>query len=95
MNWQEMIKNALDKLGFLNDDEKISLTNVAVIIFVSITAFRCLFSGLAIHTANFNWTVEAIDIASTLPMLFSLLNYSHKRDQINKQNSQSDDKETK
>lgn len=95
MDFQNLIKTVLDKLGFLSEDEKLSLTNVAVIIFVSITAFRCLFAGMTIHTGAINWTVNQIDIASTLPMLFSLLNYSHKRDQINKLTTNtSNDKET-
>lgn len=97
MDYQNLLKKILDSLGFLSEDEKISLTNVAVIIFVSITAFRCLFAGMIIKSGAINWTVEQIDIASTLPMLFSLINYAHKRDQINKMNAtQTDsDKENK
>lgn len=92
--WQEVIKLILDKTGFLSEDEKLSITNLAVIIFVSITAFRALFSGMQIHIGTeFQWTVEAIDIPSTLPMLFSLLNYSHKRDVINKAIANNTDKE--
>lgn len=95
MNWQSLVKKLLDNLGFLSADEKISLTNSAVIIFVTITAFRSLFAGMNIHIGSVNWTVENIDMASTLPMLFALLNYGHKRLEINKQNNLSDDKENK
>lgn len=96
MDWQTALKTSLDKLGFLSDDEKLSLTNLAVIIFVSITAFRALFAGLQIHIGtDIQWAVQAIDIPSTLPMLFSLLNYANKRIEINKvsNNQQQDSKE--
>lgn len=97
MQWQNLLKKLLDNLGFLSADEKVSITNVAVIVFISITAFRSLFAGMNIHVGDVNWTVENIDVAGTLPLLFSLLNYANKRIEINKMNNNSqsteDDKE--
>lgn len=73
------MKDFLIKIGFLNDDECVSITNIIVIIFTTITAFRALFAGVIIDTHFFDWKVQELDISSTLPLLFSLLNYSHKR----------------
>lgn len=74
------LNTALDKMGMLNDQAKLSLTNLAVMVFMIIVGFRSLFAGLVLHFGvNVVWTVAPIDIASTLPMLYSLLNYGHKR----------------
>jgi hypothetical protein len=80
----EKVKDLLMKLGFLNEDEKISITNTIVIIFVSITAFKLLFCGMTINTKFFTWKIESLDISSSLPLLFGLLNYGHKRQEISK-----------
>lgn len=72
----------LHKLNFLSNDGKISITNVIVFIFVIITAFKELFSGITIITPWFNWKIESLDVSSTLPLLFSLINYGHKRQAI-------------
>lgn len=85
MNW----KSIFIALGVLNDDETTSITNIIVIVFAFITAFRTLFANLDIHTSWFSWTVQAIDLASTLPMLFGLLNYMHKRNTLNKTDKES------
>jgi hypothetical protein len=77
--FQQVLKRLLDNLGFLNQDEQLSLTNLAVMIFVGITAFRGLFGNAVFHYNDFVWTVQPIDFAATLPLLFSLANYSHKR----------------
>lgn len=83
--FQTILKSILNSVGFLNDDEKVSITNLTVMVFVAITAFRALFSGLQLHLGSeINWTVEALDVSSTLPLLFSLLNYGHKRQELNK-----------
>jgi len=76
----------LKKLGLTNAENEISITNVVVLIFVLITAFRTLFGGLTIHSDFINWKIESIDMASCLPLLFSLLNYGHKRLENNKFN---------
>lgn len=85
--FKKLLNDALSYLGFLNDDQKLSLTNVAVIVFISITAFRALFGGAMLTFNDFKWTVQEIDLASTLPMLFALLNYGHKRIVSNKTQS--------
>ena len=80
---KENIIKMLATLGVLNDDQKVSITNVAVYVFLGITAFRQLFSGANITTQLITWKVESLDMSATLPLLFSLLNYSHKRTVLN------------
>ncbi len=73
------IKDFLGTLGVLNDDQKVSITNVVVMLFVGITAFKVMFSGLDLSTQWFSWKVESLDTTTTLPLLFSLMNYGHRR----------------
>lgn len=83
---KENLNKILDFFGFLSENQKLSITNIAVILFITITAFKSLFGGLVINVGtSFNWTVQSVDFASTLPLLFSLLNYTNKRMEINKQ----------
>jgi hypothetical protein len=63
----------------LDSRSKLSITNVAVYTFLFITAFKALFSGVQINLSMFIWKVEGLDMAATLPLLFSLMNYGHKR----------------
>lgn len=91
---QSIIKSILDKLNLLDYEERLSLSNVTVALFVLICAFRMLFGGSTINISSFKWAVQTIDTAGTLPVLFSLLNYSHKRMTINNQTSD-DGKDTK
>lgn len=92
--FQKILKKALDWLGFLNDDEKLSLTNVAVIIFLSITVFRSLFGNAVFSYEDFKWVIQPIDFASTLPLLFALGNYGHRRT-INNSSAQITDNNVK
>lgn len=78
------MKEMLNTLGVLNDNQKVSITNLVVIIFVMILGFKMMFAGVKVDTKLFDWEIIAPDIANTLPLLFSLLNYSHKRLEINK-----------
>ena len=71
------------KLGVLNENDSVSITNLVVIIFVSILAFKMLFTGVVIDTRLFDWKIESPDIANTLPLLFGLLNSGHKRMTLN------------
>lgn len=66
-------------LGVLNDDNKVSLTNITVYVFLVITAVRGLFAGAIFDLSFFTWKVEGLDFANTLPLLFALLNYHGKR----------------
>ena len=77
------MKDFLSKVGIMNDDEKVSITNLIVFVFTGILAFKMLFTGVTIDTKLFDWKVEAPDIANTLPLLFSLMNYGHRRYQQN------------
>lgn len=78
------IGTVLSKLGFLGEDGNVSLTNCIVYIFVLITAFKILFSGMIIDWRIIHWRVESVDVSATLPLLFSLMNYGHKRMETNK-----------
>lgn len=82
----------LGSLGVMNDDQKVSITNVVVMVFVFITAIRGLFSGATLTTAYFTWKIEGLDFSATLPLLFSLLNYANKRMELNKQTTESESK---
>jgi hypothetical protein len=66
-------------LNLLDKDANISITNTVVYVFVLITSFKLLFSGAVVHNSLFTWKVEAVDMSTSLPLLFSLLNYGHKR----------------
>lgn len=84
MDFKSIITNILNKLSFLNKDQTISLTNMTVIIFVSITAFRAAFGGSTIVINGFNWNIQPVDYASALTVLFGLWGYDRKRQAINK-----------
>lgn len=62
-----------------NKEGQLSITNGVVLIFVALTAFKTLFSGVEVHNQWFSWKIDGLDTASTLPLLFSLLNYGHRR----------------
>jgi len=79
-----MLKQFLSYFGFLDQRDRVSLTNITVMVFVAITAFRSLFGNLTLTLVSIQWTVQPIDFASTLPLLFALLNYTNKRMEINK-----------
>lgn len=78
------MKNVLKSLNILDARDKVSLTNSIVIIFVLVTIFKTLFSGLTISLSFAEWKIEGLDFNSTLPLLFSLLNYGHRRMELNK-----------
>jgi hypothetical protein len=73
------VLKTLKTLGLLNDDNKVSITNLVVYVFLLITAFKTLFSGADLSYAHITWKVQPLDLSATMPMLFSLLNYAHKR----------------
>jgi hypothetical protein len=89
---ENFIKNTLDKLNFLDSQGKVSLTNITVAIFVLIAAIRMLFGGSTLNIGSFAWNLQTINIADTLPVMFSLLNYGHKRS-VNNNNNQSGSKD--
>ena len=86
------MKTLLLKFGILNENETVSITNCIVLIFVLILAFKMLFTGVVINTKVFDWTIAAPDIANTLPLLFSLMNYGHKRMVLTTNNVKEDPK---
>jgi hypothetical protein len=86
MNIKDIINNMLAKLNFLDAENRISLTNITVALFVAICAFRMAFGGSIMHWGTFIYNIQNIDVSDTLPVMFSLLNYSHKRSVINNLN---------
>jgi len=92
---QSIIKTILDKLNLLDYEERLSLSNVTVAIFVLICAARMAFGGSILHLGSFTWNIQIIDVSDTLPVLFSLLNYSHKRMIINNETKTSTDEKVK
>jgi len=78
------MKDLLKSFNLLDSGDKVSLTNGIVVIFVLLTVFKTLFSGATISLSFFEWKIEGLDFNATLPLLFSLLNYGHKRMEINK-----------
>lgn len=78
------MKEFFRSFNLLDREDKVSLTNCIVVIFVLITAFKSLFSGMVISFNFVEWKIEGLDFNSALPLLFSLLNYGHKRMEINK-----------
>ena len=76
---KSFLKQILNYCNFLDKDEQLSLTNITVAVFILITAIRMAFGGSTLNLPHFEWQIQTIDLAGTLPMLFGLLNYSHKR----------------
>jgi hypothetical protein len=85
MNFKDILNNILSKFNFLDYEGKVSLTNITVAAFVLITAIRALFGGSELNLGFFNWKVQNVDYAASLPLLYSLLNYGHKRTVIDNQ----------
>ena len=92
-NLQNVLKQGLDKLGFISEDNRISITNITVMVFVSITAIRALLGGSTLLIYGFSWQIQQVDMAATLPMLFALLGYSHKRYVNSNKNDNNNQKE--
>lgn len=89
---KELLTDLLTKLNFLNDDQKISITNITVMTFVAITAFRALFGGSTIDTQYFKWQIQVVDYSTALTVLFSLWGYDRKRVALNTQINKENDK---
>lgn len=89
---KDILNQILTKLNFLSADNSVSITNLTVATFVFITAFRALFGGGELTVPYFDWKIQNVDYAATLPLLFSLLNYSHKR-HLNNKSADDADKE--
>lgn len=70
----------LTKLRFLNSEQELDLEALVLWIFLGIIAFRTLFANLTLHIGkDISWTIPDSCIATTLPMLYSLLSNSHRR----------------
>lgn len=87
---QSIIKSILDKLNLLDSQERLSLSNVTVALFIIICAIRMAFGGSTLNIISFQWQIQPINTADTLPVLFSLLNYAHKRSVNNTNNGSKD-----
>lgn len=73
------LNKLLNFINITNEDQKVSLTNIIVILFCGIVAFRTIFAGLDINLGLATWHVKDLDLASIIPMALGLLNYAHKR----------------
>lgn len=92
---KSILKQILDYCNFLDKDEQLSISNITVAVFVLITAVRMAFGGSVLNISTFKWNIQTIDVSGTLPVLYSLLNYSHKRhinSKFNSSNSSESDK---
>ena len=88
----DKLKSFLLTFGVLNENESVSITNLAVYLFLFITAFKAMFAGVVIDLKYIDWKIESLDVSSTLPLLFSLINYGHKREQTIKFNQVKEEK---
>lgn len=80
MNFKQIIVTILSKLRFLNSDEELDLEAVLLWVFLFIVAFRAFFANVTIsYGADFKWVIPDSSIATTLPVLYSLLSNSHRR----------------
>lgn len=89
---KDKLLSFLGTLGVINEDQKLSITNIVVFVFVAITAVRGMFAGAVLSTQYFTWKIEGLDFSATLPLLFSLINYSHKRMALTNSNTESESK---
>jgi hypothetical protein len=68
------------KLRFLNSEQELDLEALVLWIFLGIIAFRTLFANLTLTLGpDIKWTIPDSCVATTLPMLYSLLSNSHRR----------------
>lgn len=80
MNFKQIIVTILSKLRFLNSDQELDLEAVLLWVFLFIVAFRALFANITLsHGTDFKWVIPDSSIATTLPVLYSLLSNSHRR----------------
>lgn len=91
MDYKLILNNILNKLNFLDYEGRISISNITVALFVLICALRMAFGGSTLNILSFQWAIQPIDTAGTLPVLFGLLNYHAKRMAINNQPNGSND----
>jgi hypothetical protein len=76
-----LVKTILAKLRILDSKNlELDLEALTLWIFLFITAFRALFANLTLTIPpHIKWTINDINLAATLPMLYSLLSNSHRR----------------
>lgn len=80
MNFKQIIVTILSKLRFINSDAELDLEAVLLWVFLIIVAFRAFFANVTIsYGADFKWIIPDSNIATTLPVLYSLLSNSHRR----------------
>lgn len=80
MDFKKIIVTILSKLRFLNSNAELDLEALMLWIFLFIVAFRALFANVTLkYGADFSWVIPDSNIATSLPILFSLLSNSHRR----------------
>ena len=79
-NIKQLLATALSKLQFLNKDQTLNMEMLMLWVFLLITAFRALFANATLTIGHdIKWTIVDSNIATTLPMIYSLLGEGHKR----------------
>jgi hypothetical protein len=73
----------LIKLGVLNDDCKVSWTNITFMSFTLIAGFKFALGGTDFSYNNFTLKVQALSLPDVFSFLVGALNYGHKRMTLN------------
>lgn len=75
---KSFIVTILSKLKFLDSNSELNMEILMLWIFMFISAFRALFANLTLHiTPNITWIIPDSGMATTLPILYSLLSTAH------------------
>ena len=78
--FKQILVTILTKLQFLDSDQELDLEALMVWLFLFICAFRALFANVTLSIGpDFKWDIPDINLASTLPVLYSILSNSHRR----------------
>lgn len=78
MNIKSILVTILSKLKFLDSNAELNMEVLMLWIFMLITAFRALFANVTLTLGpDIKWTILDINLASTAPILFSLLSTAH------------------
>lgn len=78
--FRQLFITVLSKLKFLDSNQELDLEALMVWIFLFICAFRAMFANITLTLGHdIKWNIPDINLASTLPVLYSILSNSHRR----------------
>lgn len=78
--FKQLLITVLSKLKFLDSNQELDLEALMVWIFLFICAFRAMFANITLTLGHdIKWNIPDINLASTLPVLYSILSNSHRR----------------